>query len=176
MQDGGGRLIGLTSCQFSNIEYWETDPNTKTFNGLKKIKQFLKLGDNIKQFNKPFEELELPENYFDFAFTSPPYFNTELYIDDKYEEYNKWKAGFLEPLIDKTIMALKPNGKCLLNIGNKKYDILTDTINYLKEKYNYNIVYTNEFKLNNEGLGNRKGNDKGEKFIEFTKKGGKHIK
>ena len=57
----GGRLIGIASCMFTNIEYWETDPSTKTYKGLTELKKFLCLGDNYKQFNKPFEELELPK-------------------------------------------------------------------------------------------------------------------
>ena len=171
----GGRLIGLASCLFDNIEYWETDPNTKTYNGLLKLKQFLRLGDNIKQFNQPFEDLKLPADYFDFAFTSPPYFDTELYDDGKmtkkkeYDNYNKWLTEFGYPLIDKTITALKPNGKCLLNIGNRTYPILDDLTKYINEHYNYYITYKNDFNLNKQGLGNRANDNKGEKFILFTK-------
>ena len=137
----GGRLIGIASCMFKDIEYVETDPSTKTFEGLKKLKQFLKLGDNYKQYNKPFEELELKDNYFDFVFTSPPYFDTEIYSDEETQSYNgcdsyeAWKQSFLYVMIDKIIKCMKDSGVCILNVGNKRYPIGEDTRNYLSDKY-----------------------------------------
>lgn len=138
----GGRLIGLASCLFDDIEYVETDPSTPTFNGLTKLKKFLKLGDNYKQYNLPFEDLELQENYFDFAFTSPPYFDTEHYTNEKTQSflrnknYETWKVNFLYVLIDKTLKSLKIGGKCILNVGNKRYPLTEDILTYLKTKYN----------------------------------------
>lgn len=140
--DWGGRLIGLASCLFKNIEYVETDPSTKTYEGLIKIKQFLKLGDNIKQYNLPFEDLELKKDYFDFAFTSPSYFDTEQYSDEetqsfkRNENYQMWRDNFLYTMIDKIMYSLKIGGKCILNVGNKRYPISDDIKKYLKDKYN----------------------------------------
>lgn len=137
----GGRLIGLASCMFKDIEYVETDPQTQTFNGLVKLKEFLRLDDNYKQYNLPFEDLNLQENYFDFAFTSPPYFDTEHYSSENTQSYvrnntyEEWKEKFLYVLIDKTMYALKKGGKCILNVGNKKYPISNDIKKYLKHKY-----------------------------------------
>ena len=137
----GGRLIGLASCMFENIEYIETDPSTKTYEGLKKIKEWLCLGENYKQYNEPFEKLNLEENYFDFVFTSPPYFDTEHYAEEDTQSYinknsyQEWKSDFLIPMMDNIVFAMKKGGKCLLNVGNKKYKISDDIKDYLNNKY-----------------------------------------
>lgn len=138
----GGRLLGIASCMFNNIEYVETDPQTQTFQGLQQLKKFLHLGENYKQFNLPFEELELQDNYFDFVFTSPPYFDTEHYSDEATQSYKKnnsyenWKNNFLFVMIDKIIKAMKKDAICILNVGNKRYTISDDIKSYLKSKYN----------------------------------------
>lgn len=147
----GGRLLGIASCLFDDIEYWETDPSKETYKGLVKLKEFLRLGDNYKQFNEPFEDLELPSDYFDFVFTSPPYFNTEQYSEDeeqsfkRNDNYDAWKENFLYAMIDKIMYTMKYNGKCILNVGNKRYHISDDIKDYLLKKYNiktHNLDYS----------------------------------
>lgn len=141
----GGRLIGLASCMFNNIEYVETDPATKTFEGLQKLKAFLRLGDNYKQYNLPFEELEVEADYFDFVFTSPPYFDTEHYSDEdtqsfkRNDSYSAWRDNFLYVMIDKIMYCMKHGATCMLNVGNKKYHISDDIKRYLKDKYSISI-------------------------------------
>lgn len=169
-----GRLIGLASCMFKNIEYVETDPSTKTFEGLLKLKDFLKLDDNFKQYNLPFEDLELKENYFDFAFTSPPYFDTEKYSDDEGQsymrnsDYQSWRDNFLYVMIDKIMYSLKKNGKCILNVGNKRYPISDDIKKYLKEKYNVRTTLL-DYSLDNSSDEAIRISE--EDFILFQKKG-----
>lgn len=141
----GGRLIGLASCMFKDIEYVETDPSKETYKGLVQLKKFLKLGDNYKQYDLPFEELKLKENYFDFVFTSPPYFDTERYSEDeeqsyiKNDSYEKWRDNFLYVMIDKIVYAMKKGATCILNVGNKRYPISDDIKAYLKEKYDIEV-------------------------------------
>ena len=169
----GGRLIGIASCLFSDIEYVETDPQTETYNGLVKLKEFLRLGDNYKQYNLPFEDLEVEKEYFDFVFTSPPYFDTEKYSDEntqsykKYDSFDRWKNGFLKPMIDKILYCMKADGKCLLNVGNAIYQIDTAIDDYLDEK-GINHKRVSDFKIGGDGIGARTGED-GEPFILFWK-------
>jgi DNA modification methylase len=79
------------------------------------------------QIDISLEDLKVPTNYFDFAFTSPPYFDTEIYSDEKTQASNRYKTleefnkKFLEKLIVKTIKALKPNGCFVINIGGSQY-------------------------------------------------------
>lgn len=138
---------------FKNIEYIETDPSKETYKGLTELKKFLKLGDNYKQYNLPFEDLELKENYFDFVFTSPPYFDTERYSEDeeqsyiKNDSYEKWRDNFLYVMIDKIIYSMKKDATCMLNVGNKIYSISDDIKKYLKDKYNIKVIKDKDYKL-----------------------------
>ena len=138
----GGRTLGLASCLFKDIKYITTDPSKKTYNGLLKLKEFLKLGNNYIYNNLPFEDLELEKESIDFVFTSPPYFDTEKYSKDEGQSYIKnsnyemWKTNFLYVMLDKIIYCLKKERYCLLNVGKVRYPIDDDIINYLWNKYN----------------------------------------
>ena len=169
----GGRLIGFASCMFQNVEYVETDPQTETFNGLVKLKRFLRLGDNVIQHNLPFEELPVLENYFDFVFTSPPYFDTERYSAEetqsyvRYNSFDTWCTKFLKPMIDKILYCMKPDATCLLNVGHAQYSIDTAIEEYL-DSLGVNHYRLQDFKIGGSGIGERTG-EGGEPFIAFTK-------
>ena len=169
----GGRLLGFASCLFENVEYVETDPATETYNGLVALKKFLRLGENVKQYNLPFEDLPIEENYFDFVFTSPPYFDTERYSTEesqsykKYNNYDKWRNDFLIPMLDKILYCMKSGGNCLLNVGHVIYDIDSDIEKHLN-KLNIRYSRISDFKIGGTGIGERTG-DGGEPFILFSK-------
>ncbi len=152
----GGRMIGFYSTLLGG-EYFATDPSTKTFEGLNKLNVFLSSANfeeppKITLENKPFEDLELQAGYYDFAFTSPPYFDTELYSNEetqahvRYSTLEDFNQKFLTELIKKTMQALKPEGKFLLNIGGSKYrfdDVVIDICDELglavREVFKYKI-------------------------------------
>lgn len=179
----GGRLIGLASCMWENIEYWETEPSTKTYNGLIKLKEFLNLNDNYKQFNVPFEKLKIPKEYFDFVFTSPPYFDTERYSEEETqsyvgkESYEEWRDDFLYVMLDKIVYGMKINSSCLLNIGKNRFPMDIDIKDYLKNKYDISSYFVDEYKqrldINNDGTNKEEKryerHNGGEVFIEFRK-------
>ena len=179
----GGRLIGLASCMWDNIEYWETEPSTKTYNGLVKLKEFLNLNDNYKQFNVPFEKLKIPKEYFDFVFTSPPYFDTERYSEEETqsyvgkESYEEWRDDFLYVMLDKIVYGMKSNSSCLLNIGKNRFPMDIDIKDYLKNKYDISSYFVDEYKqrldINNDGTNKEEKryerHNGGEVFIEFRK-------
>jgi hypothetical protein len=156
----GGRLLGFASTGLGG-EYFSTDPSTKTFKGLLKLKEFILSAANItkpeiKLFNLPFEDLKVPTNYFDFAFTSPPYFDTEIYSDEKTQASNRYKtidefnSKFLEALIVKTIKSLKPTGCFLINIGGSQYRF-DQVVNSICEKNGFAIKEIFDYKI---GKGN----------------------
>ncbi len=165
----GGRMIGFAAAQLGG-EYFATDPSTKTYNGLIKLKEFLLQAESIKPthislHNLPFEDLAIEENYFDFAFTSPPYFDTEIYSDEETQAFNRYKTlegfneKFLTTLIDKTMRALKDDGSCfLLNIGGSqiRFDKIVNDICYklnlkVKEVFDYKIGKGDHFVKKFEG-------------------------
>lgn len=174
----GGRTLGLASLMFKDIEYVTSDPSVKTYQGLLKMRDFFHLSpEHFKYNNCGFEKLEVKENYFDFCFTSPPYYDTERYSDDAEQSYkanksyDEWKHNFLYVLLDKIIYALKPNAYCLLNVGKVRYPIDDDILDYLKKK-NIKCEKINDFKIGGNGIGARTQGDtenKGEPFIAFRK-------
>lgn len=172
----GGRTLGLASCMFKDITYITTDPSKKTYEGLLKLKDFLKLGDNFKYYNLPFEDLELEADSVDFVFTSPPYFDTERYSQDegqsfmRNDSYEKWKTNFLYVMLDKIIKALKHDRYCLLNVGKVRYPIDEDIVNYLWNKYQIECNRVSDFRIGGFGIGARTDEEGlGEPFIEFKK-------
>jgi len=164
----GGRMIGFAASGLGG-EYIATDPSSKTYQGLLRLKEFLMYAECIKPLhicvhNLPFEDLVVEEDYFDFAFTSPPYFNTELYSEEETQAFNRYKTleefneKFLTVLISKTMDALKP-GKCfLLNIGGSQFrfdKIITEICDKLhlkvKEVFDYKIGKGDHFVEKFEG-------------------------
>ncbi|MBI1939165.1 MAG: hypothetical protein HYS25_13735 [Ignavibacteriales bacterium] len=127
----GGRMIGFVAAQLGG-EYTATDPSAKTYKGLLQLRDFLLSAASSRQLflslhNQPFEDLQIEDDYFDFAFTSPPYFDTEQYSDEDTQAYNRYKTldefneKFLTVLIRKTMSALKPGACFLLNIGGCQF-------------------------------------------------------
>lgn len=171
----GGRMLGAVSSLL-NLRYVATDPSTLTYNGLLKLRKFLDADESsVKLYNKPFEELKLKSNSFDFVFTSPPYFDTEHYADDeesqsmnKFDSYKAWRKGFLFVMLDKIYDCLKSGKKCLLNVGIVQYDIAGDIIKYMSKKYDVEVVRIKDFKIGGDGIGSRTGED-GEPFLLFEK-------
>jgi len=173
----GGRMIGASVIS----NYYECfEPCTKTFNGLTKLYNFLKdLNDEfIAKINYlPFEDSNLENDYFDFALTSPPYFDTEKYSDEitnslnRYNSFQKWCDGFYLPLIQKTMDALKPDAVFLINIGSRKYPL--NEILMSNFGYKYKIKKDQNYLSGISGLGKE---GEGEMFYEITKRGGEKDK
>lgn len=114
----GGRFVGalLAEC----YSYTGCDPCEETHNGLLRMKDAYMpyCADSTKEVDficKPYEECNFEQGSFDFAITSPPYFDTEKYGGEnsshkKFPTYDMWKYGFYKPLISNTFRWLKPGG------------------------------------------------------------------
>ena len=168
----GGRMLGV-SVVCNNYECFE--PSTKTYNGL------INLNKWIQQFNPdfsskihclPFEDSELKEESFDFALTSPPYYDTEDYSDEitnsknRYNNFNSWCNGFYIPLIQKTMNALKQGGCFVLNIGSRIYPLNDVLLSNFSSKYE--ITKEKNLLKGNEG-GLRDKEKEGESFYVIKK-------
>ena len=175
----GGRMLGVYSSLLKDSSYIATDPCKETYNGLLKLNDFLKgsgLKINVKLINDGFENVKLKPNTYDFAFTSPPYFDTEQYSTEstqsymKFNNYENWVSGFLTPLILNTIKALKNDSVFLLNVGNKKYDLL-DRVRQICCNNNLFCEVNQNFRLyKNVGLRASESEEDGEVFIEIKRK------
>jgi hypothetical protein len=84
----------------------------------------------VELFNMAAEDLLLPLNEFDLAFTSPPYFSTELYnlggeheneqSWSRYKTYEDWRDKFLLPVNTHIMKVLRPGGYNFVNIMDPK--------------------------------------------------------
>jgi hypothetical protein len=59
---------------------------------------------------------------YDMVFTSPPYYNIELYNKTTQQSKDDWDANFYDPIIRKTFAGLKMGGHYCLNIPAEVYD------------------------------------------------------
>lgn len=143
----GGRLLGALSVNDAwDIHYVGTDPNTDhdTHNGRRKYHEFadffnenvrhsgslfakshtyetFKLGSEVIGNDKNFQKYK---GKLDLVFTSPPYFNKEVYSSDpeqschKFSSYDSWRDGFLRPTLTTAVEYLRSNRYLLWNISD----------------------------------------------------------
>ena len=128
----GDRLAGFYVS--SAEEYFGIDPNTKVFETYYTQEKFYRNLQEKYRFpkkkctfvNKPAEDTDIPENYFDIMFTSPPYFDVEVYSKDetqsciRYQELDSWIENFLFKSLEKAFRALNTDGRLLVNISDFK--------------------------------------------------------
>lgn len=123
----GGRMLGCLSSK-NNYTYIGCDPNTETMYHLHK------LGEYIEQVTGRENSYELhccgaedfigPANSIDFAFSSPPYFDLEIYSDEPTQCYNKfpkldeWLEGFVRGTIRNIVRMLKRGKVYAVNIAD----------------------------------------------------------
>lgn len=142
----GDRLIGALS---QGVKYVGVDPNTRLFPGYANIVKFA--AETITSANlpnwkfaqpilicSPFETAKLPEGEFDMVFSSPPFFDLEIYSNEPTQSIKgkktlkDWYDGFLRVVIIKAWGKLKIGGHLVLYINDIKnrepfiYNMLQD--------------------------------------------------
>lgn len=129
----GARLIG---AMLEDVEHYTgVDASDLQNLGVKDIFENLKEYSNIKEvnlINSPFEKVTLQNDFYDFALTSPPYFDREKYIGGEqshsnYSDYDIWKNEFYAVLIKKVYDALKKNSYFVLQVGSQVYNLAEDS-------------------------------------------------
>lgn len=156
----GGRMLGAISSP-NEYTYVGTDPNTETFYHLLQQKE-----DLVSYFGIDPERIELHcagsehisgiDGEADFMFTSPPYFNLEIYSEEESQSYNEyseidgWIEGFVRPTIRNIRRSLKKGGRCAINIADfytrdtGKVNFVDDWIRISNEE---GLPYESEFFL-----------------------------
>lgn len=92
----------------SGAKYIGVEPNTKTYENLKRLSIFLGIEDKVTIFNECVENFDYNSIQYDLVLTSPPYYNLEIYCDEntqseiKFPSYQDWLLQWLEPLIVNT--------------------------------------------------------------------------
>ena len=149
----GGRLFGALSSEKVK-SYTGTDPCLKTFNCLIEMKERINNNKDVIIYNKPFEDLDLPNDYYDLSFSSPPYFNTEEYSYEdtqsfiRYKTKDEWRDNFLNPLIKKNFISLKKDGYFIINIANvKTYPTLEEDTLTICKNIGFELITTYKMSL-----------------------------
>jgi hypothetical protein len=165
----GGRLLASVKAK---VNYIGTDPNTKTMKGLKQfITTFGNKDYHYELLIMGSETYRPKKESLDFAFTSPPYFDTEQYSNEKTQSYlkykniNTWKEKFLRKTIENVYYGLKTNKFCALNVADvKSYETFEkDTVNIAKS-VGFKLVDTFDLVLSSQ-----QGEFKSEPIFIFKK-------
>jgi hypothetical protein len=124
----GDRLI--SAILYGVDLYYATDPNINLHPYYQQIINTLVDKPNRKNFiikNSGFENLDIMYDYFDIVFSSPPFFDLEIYStfeNDSLVKYNSadlWSEQFLKPTLVKSYNHLKLNGHLILYINTPDY-------------------------------------------------------
>jgi hypothetical protein len=171
----GGRMLGAMT---SNMRYHYTgiDPNTETFNGLEALGSLVNdvVGTDYTMYNTVSEEFDPEVGAYDAAFSSPPYFNLEIYTDEptqcmnRYTNMDAWFEHYVEPTLRMLHKGLAQDGIYAVNIADYKiakeeFKILDRWLE-LSKKMGFEYQETVKMMLNTRpGVGNGKM-DKVQKF------------
>lgn len=146
----GSRMLAAMSL---DMEYVGCEPCLKTYENLKNFGSFL-LGKTKGSFNVTSigsEEYTYKENYFDFAFSSPPFFDYEIYSQDqgqsivKYPVYEEWLINFWRKVIENCYNSIIPGGYFGFCISiNQHEHMIEKTKEYCKD---FNFSYVTEYKV-----------------------------
>ena len=79
----------------------------------------LKFSNESEIRTEPFETgaLQLEDDSFDLVFTSPPFFDYEMYCDQN-PKYSNWIDDFYKPLMIQSCRCVKPGGKVVIYVGD----------------------------------------------------------
>lgn len=143
----GGRLLGALSSK-KNFSYIGVEPCTETVTHLNELGQAIEKvtgrNNSFKIVCKGSEEFNLEKECFDFYFTSPPYFNLEVYSSEetqscvKFSTLESWIDGFVKPTIKNAYDMLKSDRYYAINIadfnmGSKRISFVDTWLDICKE-------------------------------------------
>jgi len=169
----GGRMIG---CSVVAANYCGYEPATQTAHGLRRLAKFIRsmrTDFRARIHCQPYEDSDELPNFYDFALTSPPYYDSEIYSDEptnslnRYHSFDEWCDNFYLPLIDKTMRQLKPGAVFVINIGDRRWPLTTRLLKHCGAM-GYACRQIRGELVNNQGFGKTSG--EGEKFFEIRTK------
>jgi hypothetical protein len=131
----GSRMTAAIACPFVQT-YTGIDPNSLSHEWYTTQAEYychlynsgplfagFKNPKNFKVIHDGFVEAELPYDYYDIMFSSPPYFDLEVYSEDdkqsvlKNSSFDGWLKGFMLRSMEKIIDHLRPGGLMCININ-----------------------------------------------------------
>ena len=127
----GDRLLGAMAYKVER--YLGYDPNPQLQNGYNEMISLFYKEETDKQryeiIAEPFEQCNLHNETFDLIFTSPPYFDFEIYISSEqiisknqsitnYPKFNDWIIHFLFTSLHKCWQQLIMNGNMVIHLSD----------------------------------------------------------
>jgi len=119
----GGRLVG--ACALNVPKYIGIDLNKDLEKPYSEMKDKLKeLGTKteIQLMFKDALTVDYSKLKYDMVFTSPPYYNIEIYKGTKKQSKEDWDENFYKPLFEKTYKYLENGGHYILNVPIEVYE------------------------------------------------------
>jgi len=124
----GTRLLGLMSLE-KDINYYGYEPNIETYNNIIKMAEYFNFSDKVHIECKGSENgtIKVPIH---FAFSSPCYYNSEIYSDEesqcynRYKDYNIWLENYWRQTIKHIKNILEKDGTFAINIGNNSNNFM----------------------------------------------------
>lgn len=124
----GGRLVG--ACALDLPKYIGVDANPNLDPPYREMCAFLQKTNRSKTAVELFFQDALTVDYtqlkYDVVFTSPPYYNIEIYrkSDDSkgHKTKEEWNETFYKPLFEKTWEAMQSPGYYILNVPQEVYE------------------------------------------------------
>lgn len=123
----GGRMLGCLSSK-KNFRYVGTDPCTETMYHLHELGDYIEMvtgrDDSYELHCCGSEDFVGPEESIDFAFSSPPYFDLEVYSSEETQCFNKfpkleeWLEGYVRATIKNIHRMLKRGAVYAVNIAD----------------------------------------------------------
>jgi len=139
----GGRMLGAVA---SGKHYIGFETNPTTYEGLLSICKALSIEDKVTIYHDGSENMDkydIPK--VGIVLTSPPYFNLEVYDDNKnqsenqYSTYEEWRDNWLFQVIRKSNALLEDDGIACWNTHNVGKMKLIDDIVVYQESQGYKI-------------------------------------
>jgi len=118
----GGRLVG--ACALDLPKYIGIDSNTNLDMPYREMSAFLQktTKTKIELFFQDALTVDYSKLDYDMVFTSPPYYNIEVYSGMKEKTKEEWNTGFYKPLFERTWKSMRSPGYYCLNIPSEVYD------------------------------------------------------
>jgi site-specific DNA-adenine methylase len=131
----GGRLVAACSQNIERYIGIDMNVNLKPhYDAMVQQLKTLSTTDIQLQFRDALT-VDYSKLDYDFVFTSPPYYNVEIYNHSEKISKDEWNNQFYIPLFKMTYKHLKPGGVYCLNLPTYLYDIAKMVLGHCAEKY-----------------------------------------
>lgn len=119
----GGRLVGAAALDVPNYIGIDINKNLEQpYREMEKTLKELGTKTNIQLLFQDALDVDYSRLDYDMVFTSPPYYNTELYSGINQMTEEEWNDKFYIPIFTKTWKYLKVGGHYILNVSKSVYE------------------------------------------------------